>query len=80
MPNHQVYDASVKELEDLHTEKNVSLWCVELSHLLYLCALYMSQVYEAELEMVQEQKKTYEAKMEEYEALQLQKKVEVEEL
>ena len=33
------------------------------------------QEYEAELEMLQEQKKTYEEKMEEYEALQLQKKV-----
>ena len=35
----------------------------------------LPQEYEAELEMLQDQKKTYEEKMEEYEALQLQKKV-----
>ena len=47
--------------------------CVELNT--SLCALYTSQEYEEELEMLQEQKTTYEAKIEEYEAMQLQKKV-----
>ena len=48
---------------------------LSLSHTHHTHSLSHTQEYEAELEMLQGQKKSYEAKMEEYEALQLQKKV-----
>ena len=70
----QLYEEKMTELDKLHSQRKVSE--LPLSPVLCsMCDVYTSQEYEAELEMLQEQKKTYEEKMEEYEALQLQKKV-----
>ena len=70
----QLYEEKTTELDKLHSQRKVSE--LPLSPVLCsMCDVYTSQEYEAELEMLQEQKKTYEEKMEDYRALQQQKKV-----
>ena len=74
----QLYEEKMTELDELHSQRKVSE--LPLSPVLCsMCDVYTSQEYETELEMLQEQKKTYEEKVKEYEALQLQKKVKYEE-
>ena len=80
----RLYGEKMTELDKLHSQRKVSghtphthtlSLFLSFSHTPYTLSLSHTQEYEAELEMLQGQKKSYEAKMEEYEGLQLQKKV-----
>ena len=84
----RLYEDKMTELDKLHSQRKVSgslsLPSPPLSLSLSLSMFSLppslsphTQEYEAELEMLQDQKKSYEAKVEEYEALQLQKKVDL---